>query len=1143
MSDPIMKGINFQLKSPDHFSDWKGTMTGFLLLNALWEYVGGTKIVRPPDAVTTTTTTTTPPTSGSSGSGTTGTGKDPDTSAMTTPTVTTTTTTTSAPTPEQDAWDSQDSRARGAITLYVHSSLHYIIADKPSANAMWLAILSQFGTSDPLTVFNKFETLFHSVFKDSQPMLPQIAKVEETVKACVDGGLPISDQFKALVVLAHLPTSYGVLKSSLLATADLATINTASVTSRIIAEEASKTPKDQASRTSVTKPKSKGPCTHCQGTNHSEEHCWKKHGRPKKSKDKNKSKGGSGNSGGSGSGSNSGTGNSGGSGGSKSHSHSLVESSTPASSSTSSTSASVFTVAPQLMGSFYVGATRRETHWLMDSGASSHITFDRNDFLTYTPYENPRLYRTANKDDDGGQIAGLGEGTVASYAYIDDRQVEVTLHNVVYIPQASERLFSTGTIERNRYSIIQGNNRMMVFNKYPDGIIEHGESITIKGDCILNAQYLPIANIYHLHLDIVKPQSTARTLKTYDLWHQRYGHPGKEALRRLPKHVKGIPDISPASESPCEGCAFGKEHRQAFKPSSKRASTPLELVHSDLVGPMKVHSVSKKNLYFITFLDDYSSLARTFYISEKSEARQCFEYYKAWAENYLSGRNLKVKCLRTDRGGEYMGRDFQEYLAKHGIEHQTSTPRTPESNERAERLNRTLVEEAQSMLYQAGLSKGFWEFAVDTAVHIYNRQPMKRLNWACPITSWDGTIPDVSYFRVFGCKAYVHISKEQRDKLDKKAVTCTFVGYPSGTKGWRFWNPATHSVIESRDVTFDEMSFLHKPSHESGPTPTALPDPPTMDDTNFVPDLDIPFAPPPIPPTNPIPVPVPGPLPAEIDLIPGPPPEPHHSHAPPPLVIQPPAPPVVVPPPPAPQPEGDNNARPRRRTAGIPAKSRTKDNAEYRDGRFGSSVRPDMLRTVTDQEILHYYLFSTNPVPLTHFEAINGPDGPAWTEAERAEFNSLMENRTWILVPRPKNRKTVKCRWVYTVKHDGRKKARLVAKGFTQVFGQDYHETFSPVARFESVRYLLAHAALEDWEVHTMDVTTAFLNGDLEEEIYMEQPPGWEVPGKEDWVCLLKKAIYGLKQASRQWNIKFHKTLLDLGFDRTYSDSGIYVFR
>ena len=174
---------------------------------------------------------------------------------------------------------------------------------------------------------------------------------------------------------------------------------------------------------------------------------------------------------------------------------------------------------------------------------------------------------------------------------------------------------------------------------------------------------------------------------------------------------------------------------------------------------------------------------------------------------------------------------------------------------------------------------------------------------------------------------------------------------------------------------------------------------------------------------------------------------------------------------------------------------------------------------------------------------MKSPNAERWRAAEKAEYDSLLENKTWVLVPRPKDRQVVANRWVYDIKHDGRFKARLVAKGFTQVWGEDYHETFSPVARFESIRYLLAHAALEDWDIEAMDVKTAFLNGDLEEEIYMEQPEGWAVKGKEKYVCLLKKAIYGLKQASRQWNAKIHKSLLDLGFSRTYSDAGVYVYR
>ena len=127
------------------------------------------------------------------------------------------------------------------------------------------------------------------------------------------------------------------------------------------------------------------------------------------------------------------------------------------------------------------------------------------------------------------------------------------------------------------------------------------------------------------------------------------------------------------------------------------------------------------------------------------------------------------------------------------------------------------------------------------------------------------------------------------------------------------------------------------------------------------------------------------------------------------------------------------------------------------------------------------------------------------------------------------------------MKADGRFRARVVAKGFTQIPDIDYDETFSPVARFESLRLLLALAALENWEIHQMDVKSAFLNGVLNEEIYMEQPQGFIAAGQENKVCRLKKAIYGLKQASRAWNQQFHGVLIELGFERTYSDAGVYV--
>src|SRR5712675_3043182 len=135
----------------------------------------------------------------------------------------------------------------------------------------------------------------------------------------------------------------------------------------------------------------------------------------------------------------------------------------------------------------------------------------------------------------------------------------------------------------------------------------------------------------------------------------------------------------------------------------------------------------------------------------------------------------------------------------------------------------------------------------------------------------------------------------------------------------------------------------------------------------------------------------------------------------------------------------------------------------------------------------------------------------------------------------------IKSKWVFKLKADGRYRTRLVAKGFTQIPGIDYDETFSPVTRFELLRLVLALAALEDWEIQQMDVKSAFLNGVLDEEIYMEQPIGFITPGTETKVCRLKRAIYGLKQASRTWNIQFHGFLTGIGFTQTHTDAGVYV--
>ena len=181
-------------------------------------------------------------------------------------------------------------------------------------------------------------------------------------------------------------------------------------------------------------------------------------------------------------------------------------------------------------------------------------------------------------------------------------------------------------------------------------------------------------------------------------------------------------------------------------------------------------------------------------------------------------------------------------------------------------------------------------------------------------------------------------------------------------------------------------------------------------------------------------------------------------------------------------------------------------------------------------------------------EAINHPTcGRQWEKAIRDELNSLIKNHTWDLVPRPQNRQVVTNKFAFKHKKNElaiivRLKARLVARGFSQIYGIDYLDTYAPVVKLASIRILLATAAIYGLEIHQMDVVTAFLAGELEEEIYMEQPKGFEVgTEEEDLVCQLRKSIYGLKQAPRVWNQRIRHFLKSIGFDQLYSDPCVYI--
>lgn len=162
-----------------------------------------------------------------------------------------------------------------------------------------------------------------------------------------------------------------------------------------------------------------------------------------------------------------------------------------------------------------------------------------------------------------------------------------------------------------------------------------------------------------------------------------------------------------------------------------------------------------------------------------------------------------------------------------------------------------------------------------------------------------------------------------------------------------------------------------------------------------------------------------------------------------------------------------------------------------------------------------------------------------------SEIQSICKNRTWELAELPSGQKPIGLKWVFKLKKDSegkviKHKARLVAKGYVQKHGVDFDEVFAPVARLDTIRLLLALVANRGWQVHHLDVKSAFLNGELEEEVYVIQPEGYVQKGKEKMVLKLSKALYGLRQAPRAWNIRLDKSLKKLGFRKCSSEAAVY---
>lgn len=427
--------------------------------------------------------------------------------------------------------------------------------------------------------------------------------------------------------------------------------------------------------------------------------------------------------------------------------------------------------------------------WFIDSGATAHMT-NRRDMMQNERRIEKRNILIANKE----KLSVETMGDVKINLLIDEGQSECLIKNVYYVPNLCTSLLSVNQLNKQGYTVVFERNGCRVINK---------NKIVAKAELVDNMYRLCTSKSEKVFLsNEEKKEESAYT------WHRRLGHIGFGNMKFLKESCEDM--IIPKCK--CITCIKGKQTRDPFTGKGKRAEEPLELIHTDVVGPMPVVSLGGQK-YFVTFIDDFSKKLYTYAMKQKSEVLELFVMFHKLAEKQTG---KKLKAIRSDNGTEYVNKQFEKFCEENGIIHQKTVPYTPQLNGVAERMNRTILERIRCMLIDADLDQEFWAEALNTATVIMNLIP--RESKLSPNELWNNEKFDLKSLRVFGCKAMAHIPKEKRKKLDEKSIECIFVGYANNVKGYRLYDPESRKIIISRDVVFiedqtistvgDEMNLL-----------------------------------------------------------------------------------------------------------------------------------------------------------------------------------------------------------------------------------------------------------------------------------------------------------------------------------------------
>ena len=591
-----------------------------------------------------------------------------------------------------------------------------------------------------------------------------------------------------------------------------------------------------------------------------------------------------------------------------------------------------------------------------------------------------------------------------------------------------------------------------------------------------------------------------RNLLRRDLWymfHVRLGHVSfnylKEAAQYIPLLRSEKPDDTLITM--CEVCKLTKIKRTSHKKKRTRLDKPLARIHSDVMGKLSPMGVLEQSYYIVTFTDDYSRYTQAYELKDKRSVHIYFKEFIQDSRTIIGDSQARIRYFRTDGGSEFETTEMCKILADENIIREITPPATPQLNGVAERVNLTLINRVKCMLVESGLPLEMWELAIRQAVYIHNRLPHKSVGMRTPFELFTGHTPDLSNIYRFGCVCYIRKTRPTELNAPQRLVDGKMVSTgPSkfvekGKRGYLVGATVNSQLvlfpIEREIVTSCDILVTEEKLFKD------------FHDKDYLHKMGWPLL--------------------------------------------------------------KKNQNLRFPITAEEARREIQDGMQYLEEFSETPAQVTAAKKLAREKfehqawekerVFHCCIAKLNNCPTTVSEALSGPDRKQWRKAIDKEIASLEGMETWDMVRLTGKEKPIDSRWVFVLKlqPDGSNlyKARLVIRGFRDHHIYDFSEVYAPVIQLNEVRLVLAIATANHWELHQMDVETAFLNGELEKPVHMQIPEGFDVSDnyRKTHCCKLKKSLYGLKVSPKRWYVQFAESMAKLGFTRWDYHACLFYWR